>query len=803
MIDDDATQFSYFRDNELTQLADIGASNLPDEVDKTLEIGTTFLNKYKILKVLGEGSFSLIYLLEANDASKKLLVAKEFFPKGFVTRSDTNEVILKTSLSDKEIENYQFMKDIFIGEAQNLVKVSSRTHPNVLNFFSLEENINNTMYLITDYEEGITLKEYLRERKKEYKGKLNNQEIIQLLQDLLSGLEHIHNVNVYHQDIKLENILIRHDKTPLLLDFGASIVLYDEKRKKYFNATTPRYAAPEQIELAQPPAIDSRSDIYALGVMAYKLITDTFPPKASERLEALDAQKDDPYVLLETQKVYGYDMVLLRAIDTALHLLPEQRFQNTKEFKHALLKKNTWSRFLSLKLLAIFFLPIIGMALYFFWPTAQGTVKLNLKEKTYFVYSDGKKIPISQEKTILLPTGRHQLTFIKDGYIPYEMNTTVEANKITNVIAKLIPSTHLIQLSSNLEKVTFVVNNEPIHGNSFMGKYGDKYTIQTLALDYPSETIETSYMKLFSKHFRFYQKVKSKNKRVTIKIEEPLDIGKTVVQVNNKIVKNNTFTIEDGKVYEIDIVNEYYKPIHLKKSYEELKEIATLNQILQIGRGKVILTGLTAGVSVEGYQKFNHVYKKVNLDVNYKNSSYMITMDASKNMYLKLHKKEYEDKSTEIFSVKNKLELNMVCTLKKIKKLVAEKIHISVPKVSAPAKKVEKHVVKSTLKSKTKVEKKSHSKSIKKSSTRHKKKIQTTKTNQISKKKKHQTIRKKKKHNLIKPKRKSSGSQWYCMTGSGVSATARGKSNASRLAIRRCRAKHKINCHISSCYIWQ
>lgn len=801
MFDDEATQFSYFRDNELTQLAEIETKESSPEIHKALEVGTLFLNKYKIVKLLGEGSFSLIYLLEANDASKKLLVAKEFFPKGFVTRNNENEVIIKTSLSDKEIENYQFMKDIFIGEAKNLVKVSSRTHHNVLSFFSLEENVNNTMYLITDYEEGITLKDYLKERKKEYKGKLNTQEVSRLLQDLLDGLEHIHNVNIYHQDIKLENILIRQNHRPLLLDFGASVILYDEKRKKYFNATTPRYAAPEQIELAQPPAIDQRSDIYALGVMAYKLVTDTFPPQARERMEALDAQHDDPYVPLEAQKTYGYDAVLLMAIDKALNLLPEQRFQNANEFKQALLEKSILTTLPSIKILLAFMIPIVAFLTYLLWPISQGTAKLNLKEKSYFVYNDGKKVDISEEKTILLPTGKHKLTFIKDGYIPCEINTTITSNKITNIYATLIPSTHMIQLSATLEDVTFIVNNEKIHGTSFEGKYGESYKIQTIALNHPIETVETTYEALYKKHFRFYQKLKSENKTIHIDIQKLLDMGETEVLINNKVIKDNTFIIEDGQKYTIKILNPYYKPKTIEKSYNELQKVLSLNVQLEQAKGRLVIEGLPTGVKIETFAKLNNINKKIDAKISYNKQKYNVETDAYDNIYFKLSKVGYKTQTTSTFSLKHNQVGHQNYTLSKIVPIEKPNIVASpaivkkmIPKKVPPATVVIKPTVKpktvihkntKTIKKRKKPIKKHVNKKVDKMKSKH------TKVNRPSIKKKHQKAK------------VSSGSIWFCMTSGGTSAKAKGKHSASRLAISRCKAKRNINCHISSCYIWQ
>lgn len=650
-MNDDATQFSYFRDNELTQLADTMLDAESNDGTKSLKEGTVFLDKYKILKVLGEGSFSLIYLLEAINASKKLLVAKEFFPKGFVTRNEHNEVILKTSLSEKEIENYHFMKEIFIGEAKNLVKVSKRTHPNVLNFFALEENINNTMYLITDYEEGITLKEYVKERKKEHKGKLTAQEIKGIATGLLNGLSHIHKVNIYHQDIKLENILIRQDQYPLLLDFGASIILYDEKQKKYFNATTPRYAAPEQVDLAQPPKIDERTDIYELGVLLYKLITDEFPPKASERLQAKTEDKEDPYIALEIQKPYGYDSKMLKAVDKALKIDQKDRFQNTDDFKKAILQKTSYANFSMLWLALL--LPALLVLMYMLWPASEGTVKINVDQQTYFVYSDGKKIHLSEEKTVLLSSGEHQLTIIKDGYIPYETNVTISGNNIVNLYGKLAPLKHTITLGTNISSALFMVDGRTLIGNTFEGQAGHRYKIRAIAENYSSETKEITYEELHKDDFEYYQELQPAQTQVNILIETPLGLGKNRIRVNGEILNSNTMIATYNEVYKIEVENPFYEKVSIQRSYEELSENTEQKIVLKQGYGEVVLKGLPSGVQVNVYKKHVNKNEKIDSQYVYTNKEYKVTIPAYDKLYMTLYKKEYEIINTPIFSLEH------------------------------------------------------------------------------------------------------------------------------------------------------
>ncbi|MCF6244380.1 MAG: protein kinase [Sulfurovum sp.] len=846
-MNDDATQFSYFQGNELTQIADISISDENGDKIKALEEGSIFLNKYKILKVLGEGSFSLIYLLEAIDVSKKLLVAKEFFPKGFVTRNQHNEVIVKTSLSKKEKENFHFMKDIFIGEAQNLVKVSKRTHPNVLSFFALEENVNNTMYLITDYEEGMTLKAYVEQRKKEHTGKMTNEEIRELATGLLDALDHIHKVNVYHQDIKLENILIRQDNYPLLLDFGASIILYDKKKEKHFNAITPRYAAPEQVELSQPPTIDQRTDIYELGVLLYKLITDEFPPKASERIKAQTEYKDS-YIPLETQKSYGYDISLLKAVDRALELEQEKRFQNAVDFKKALLPKKI--AFFNLKTIGLLLLiPFLFGLMYMFWPKMTATVKLNVDQEKYFVYSDGEKVLLSEEKTILLSNGKHQLTLIKDGYIPYEVNVTVTPKSIMNVSATLVPLAHKVTLSANVPSPSFSVNGKKLHENSFNAQVGGIYSIQTEAENFLPAVSKNDYRTLHQSDFKFYQELSPVKTKVTITVENPLKIGSNTVKINGKTLHDNTFLAEYNKRYQIDIENPYYKKVHLERTYDELNTKKALNITMKPGYGVVILKGLPTDVSIEVYQKDSNKMKLVSSMFTYFNQMYKSKLEAHEKIYLKLSKEGYEIFRSDMIRIEHNSIYEKVI---KLRKKIAEKKpeeknenntsieigFLDTIKEKTEDVKVEKKIQKKSIVRKTMLKQKSNKriKTVKykiksrdtlfsiarahKTSVKEVKRYNNLKRDMILKtgtfltvpvnnyvRKKEITynrnIKKKKVLRNRKIKKKSSYI-WYCIsasTGTDTwSAKASTKQQASSSALSKCHRK-KSSCRVSNCYI--
>ena len=302
---------------------------------KALRSGDYILGKYKILKLLGKGRFSFVYLVEKNGKTGSHFVVKEFFPHDFVERKKNNEVFLKNRLTPWKIDEFNSLKEIFQKEANNLKKITSSTHLGVPSFISYHENINNTAYLVTSYTEITSFENYIQQ--------LNSPElIVKLLREILLILEHIHSYNIYHQDIKYENILIKKDSTPLIIDFGASVILYDKKTGKYLNTASPETAAIEQLSLSYPPEINESTDVYSVAALIYRILTGRYPVNAKEREEAIEKGKPDPYISLNSKKYSCFHKNILISIDKALSLYPEDRYSNAKEFRLALNKNKTW-----------------------------------------------------------------------------------------------------------------------------------------------------------------------------------------------------------------------------------------------------------------------------------------------------------------------------------------------------------------------------------------------------------------------------------------------------------------------------
>jgi hypothetical protein len=646
-LDEDATQFTYFGDDDATEFEGEPNSRNIDADYRPLKVGSLFLGKYTILKVLGSGNFGMIYLLEANDASKKLLVVKEFFPKGFVTRGANDEVIIKPSLSQRELKSFQFMKDIFIGEAQNLVKVTEKSHSNIVTFFSLEENKNNTTYFIMNYEEGISLKEYLTKRSEDKKAKLNNNEIYKIAIPLLSGLEHIHKVGVYHQDIKLENILIREDGSPILLDFGASVILYDDETEKYFNAATPRYAAIEQINVDQPPKINQTSDIYAMGVLLYKLVTDTFPPKSKERLDAIVKGMKDPYVPIGNKKLNGYDSHLLKAIDKALQISQEERFQSAQAFIDALKNKKKVLQYVVGGLLAL------AILIYFMVPTKTGKLKLNVSQKGYSVYIDGSKVMLDKDRTTVLETGKHKINVTKDGYIPFEKTIKIHQESIIDISANLIPMQQAVSIETNVDNATIVLNGRTLKNNIFNARYGETYKLRIIAKDHESLEKEVDYKTLFQNDFKLYYKLPVNKISATLNVVLPTEMGITKIKINGEPLRDKNFIAKKGKTYIINIDNPYYEPLEVKRTFQDFYNNPQQTFNLASGEGKVHIEVKPSNVKVTAYQLIEEEEIKLNEKPYRVGSSMTITLPAADKLYFLVSKEGYKTVRSRMFALRH------------------------------------------------------------------------------------------------------------------------------------------------------
>ncbi len=278
-----------------------------------LRKGTRLIGHYTIEGVLGQGGFGITYL-GIDELHEKKVAIKEFFPQGIVTRNiEYQDTVTVTFVGEKE--NYEKGKERFLKEARTMAKFSKDEGiVKALDFFE----INNTAYIVMEYLEGITLKQYLRENQR-----IAPEDLIELLVPLIESLDEIHSQGMIHRDISPDNIMVLPDGRIKLMDFGAARDYTEFGEKSLSIVLKPGYAPPEQYQThgIQGPW----TDIYALCATMYKCITGENPPDAIERV------MDD-----HLKKISEFGIVIPpqeeAAIIKGMSVSAKDRYQNIKDF---------------------------------------------------------------------------------------------------------------------------------------------------------------------------------------------------------------------------------------------------------------------------------------------------------------------------------------------------------------------------------------------------------------------------------------------------------------------------------------
>ena len=274
---------------------------------------TRLIGRYTIKSVLGQGGFGITYL-GMDELYQRKVAIKEFFPQGIVTRNTEYEDTVTVTYVEEKAD-YEKGKERFLKEARTMAKFSKDEGiVKALDFFE----INNTAYIVMEYLEGVTLKQYLRENQR-----IAPEDLIELLVPLIESLDEIHSQGMIHRDISPDNIMVLPDGRIKLMDFGAARDYTEFGEKSLSIVLKPGYAPPEQYQThgIQGPW----TDIYALCATMYKCITGENPPDAIERV------MDD-----HLKKISEFGIVIPpqeeAAIIKGMSVSAKDRYQDIKDF---------------------------------------------------------------------------------------------------------------------------------------------------------------------------------------------------------------------------------------------------------------------------------------------------------------------------------------------------------------------------------------------------------------------------------------------------------------------------------------
>jgi hypothetical protein len=268
---------------------------------------------YRIERVLGAGGFGITYLATEAVIGREVAI-KEFLPSTIAARAVDSLDVHPIVPADAEMFRWGLKR--FRNEARTLV---SFRHGNIVQVYRYFE-ANGTAYLVMAYEKGASLAEILKARRT-----LPEAEIRALLDPLLAGVAEVHKAGFLHRDIKPANIILRADGTPALIDFGAARQSFGEKSQSLHAIVSPGYAPFEQYTSATQQG--PWTDIYALGATLYCCISGTRPIEAPDRVAGAAMR---PAAELGAGR---YGETLLRAIDRALGLQPEDRPQSVAAWR--------------------------------------------------------------------------------------------------------------------------------------------------------------------------------------------------------------------------------------------------------------------------------------------------------------------------------------------------------------------------------------------------------------------------------------------------------------------------------------
>lgn len=253
------------------------------------------VGKYRLLGEIARGSMSIVY--EA-------------------VHPELERVVAVKMLSHEKVYKPRFL-DHFRNEARIIGRLR---HPNIVEVYDTEEAYA-TFFIVMERLPGTSLDRVLAER-----GKLPADEARSILRQVAAALHFAHQEGIVHRDVKPSNIALGGDGRAKLMDFGLAFESRQASSDRALGAGTPLYMAPEQVD---GEAVDARSDVYSLGMVAYEILTGR-PAFSGTVLEVMNRQRDTPVPSPRAaDPAVPADLEELVARATAKD--PARRFQSCRE----------------------------------------------------------------------------------------------------------------------------------------------------------------------------------------------------------------------------------------------------------------------------------------------------------------------------------------------------------------------------------------------------------------------------------------------------------------------------------------
>ena len=280
---------------------------------------------YRIARVVGSGGFGITY--EAKDVTLGTTVAlKEYYPVEFGDRDAT--MCVRPRL-EKHKQIFEWGRSNFLEEARTLARFE---HPSIVRVARVFE-ANATAYMVMRFEQGRSFATWLTSL-----GRSPTQEELDaIVAPLLDALETLHAQNFLHRDIAPDNIIVRADGTPVLLDFGAARRAVAEATRALTGVIKAGYSPHEQYT-SNSRLQGPWSDLYALGGTLYRAVTGQAPEEATLRVG------DDRMPSAVKAANGDYRPRFLAAIDACLKVMPSERPQSVAQLRAMLLGQSFYRK---------------------------------------------------------------------------------------------------------------------------------------------------------------------------------------------------------------------------------------------------------------------------------------------------------------------------------------------------------------------------------------------------------------------------------------------------------------------------
>lgn len=247
-------------------------------------VGKRLDGRYEIMEVIGVGGMAVVY--KAYDNMEQRTVAVKI-------------------LKDEYLANEEF-KRRFKNESKAIAVLS---HNNIVRVFDVSYG-DMLQYIVMEYVEGITLKEYVQQQ-----GKINIREAIYFISQILRALQHAHDKGIVHRDVKPQNIMLQEDGTIKVTDFGIARFSRSETRTMTDGAIgSVHYISPEQ---AKGNVTDAKTDLYAAGVILYEMLTGSLPFQSDNAVSVALMQLQKEPVMpreLNPELPIGLEQIIMKAM---------------------------------------------------------------------------------------------------------------------------------------------------------------------------------------------------------------------------------------------------------------------------------------------------------------------------------------------------------------------------------------------------------------------------------------------------------------------------------------------------------